>query len=75
MLDYGVRSRCCHAPIRLGTKTLKKTKTRVKIWICCACGARDVSIVPRDQPVSQEIKSDQYRYFTDPEEKAVDNEE
>jgi len=55
MLDYGVRSKCCFAPIRLGTKTIKKTNTRVKIWVCTKCGKRDVDIVSKDDPKGQEI--------------------
>lgn len=44
-LDYGSRSKCCYAPIRLGKKKIKKSKVEVKIWICCKCGTRDVDIV------------------------------
>lgn len=62
MLEYGYRSRCCFAPIRLGTKTVKKTNTRLKIWICTKCGKRDTDIIPKDQPESQEIK---YKPFAD----------
>jgi hypothetical protein len=44
LLDYGYRSKCCYAPIRLGRKKLKSNIT-VKIWICCKCRARDVTLV------------------------------
>lgn len=56
MLDYGYRSKCCYAPIRLGTKTLKKTNTKIKIWICTRCKARDVDIVSKSEPPSQKNK-------------------
>lgn len=45
LLDYGWRSKCCYAPIRLGRKKIKKTNVNVKIWICCKCSKRDVDIV------------------------------
>lgn len=45
MLDYGYRSKCCYAPIRVGWKNLKNTKMRVQIWICCKCKKRDVDLV------------------------------
>jgi hypothetical protein len=56
MLDYGYRSKCCYSAIRLGTKTLKKTDTKIKIWICTKCKARDVDIVPKSEAQGQEIK-------------------
>jgi hypothetical protein len=45
MLDYGFRSRCCYAPIRLGFKKVKNTNIQKKIWICCKCKKKDVPIV------------------------------
>lgn len=45
MLDYGYRSACCYAPIKLGTKKIKNTKLKKQIWICVRCGKRDVSLV------------------------------
>lgn len=44
-LDYGYRSRCCYAPIRLGKKLVKNTSIKLSIWICTKCKARDVNIV------------------------------
>ena len=44
-LDNGYRSECCYAPIRLGFKKIKNTSIRIKIWVCCNCEKRDVSIV------------------------------
>lgn len=51
-LDFGYRSTCCYAPIRLGKKKIKKTKLTVNIWICCNCEKRDVNIVERNKPDS-----------------------
>jgi hypothetical protein len=45
VLDYGYRSRCCYAPIRLGRKKIKKTSVVKEIWICTRCGGRDVSLI------------------------------
>jgi ribosomal protein L37AE/L43A len=47
MLDYGYRSACCNAPIRLGTKKNTKTKIKINIWVCVKCGSRDVEIVKK----------------------------
>jgi len=47
MLDYGYRSACCKAPIRLGTKKNSKTNIKFNIWICVKCGSRDVEIIPK----------------------------
>jgi hypothetical protein len=55
MLDYNYRSKCCFAPIRLGTKKIKKTNQKIQIWICCKCGGRDVDIVPRNSPPKGEV--------------------
>ncbi len=53
MLDYGFRSKCCKAPIRMGTKTIKKTNLKTKIWICCNCSTRDVDIITLEEAQSQ----------------------
>lgn len=44
-LDYGYRSACCYAPIKLGKKKVGKTDVTLKIWICVNCKKRDVNIV------------------------------
>lgn len=49
-LDYGVRSKCCFAPIRFAFKLNKKTGIKNRIFICCTCQTRDVDIVDRDDP-------------------------
>jgi len=46
MLDYGYRSKCCEAPIRMGQKKIRKTNQIVKVWICCECKTKDVDIIP-----------------------------
>lgn len=43
--QYGYRSACCYAPIKLGRKKVKNTNIKLDIWICCKCGKRDVSLV------------------------------
>jgi hypothetical protein len=53
MLDYNYRSKCCFAPIRMGTKKIKKTNQKILIWICCKCGGRDVDIIPKDTVLDQ----------------------
>lgn len=44
-LDFGYRSACCHATIKLGNKKIKNTKQVLKVWICNNCNKRDVDIV------------------------------
>jgi len=57
-LDYGYRSRCCYAPIRLGKKNVKNTKKKIQIWICTKCKTRDVNIVEYTGPYSPEASQD-----------------
>ena len=45
MLSYGYRSKCCYAPIHIGTKKVKNTNMKIQIWICNKCGKRDVDLV------------------------------
>lgn len=49
MLDYGYRSKCCKAPIRMGEKKVKKTGQTIKVWICCVCKKKDVDIVSKEE--------------------------
>jgi len=44
-LEFGFRSACCHAPIRMGKKKVKNTRQTLKVWVCTNCGKRDVDIV------------------------------
>jgi len=44
-LSYGTRSKCCYAPIRMGTRKIKNSSREVKIWICCNCKKKDVDII------------------------------
>lgn len=44
-LDYGYRSRCCYAPIRLGKKNVKGSRQKISIWVCTKCLRRDVPII------------------------------
>lgn len=52
-LDNGYRSKCHRAPIRIGFKTIKNTKHRIKVWVCTQCGKRDVAIITRDEAMNQ----------------------
>jgi ribosomal protein L37AE/L43A len=52
MLDYGYRSRCCLAPLRLGKKRVKKHE--IKVWVCVKCGTKDVPIISKADLQSQE---------------------
>jgi ribosomal protein L37AE/L43A len=52
MLDYGYRSLCCGAPLRLSKKTVKKRE--VKVWACTKCKKNDVPIIPKGYQQSQE---------------------
>jgi hypothetical protein len=49
LLDYGFRSKCCNAPIRMGNKKITKTKETIKVWICCSCKTKDVDIITREE--------------------------
>lgn len=53
MLDYGFRSKCCLAPIRLGRKKLPKVNQKISVWVCCTCGTKDVLIIPTEEALSQ----------------------
>ena len=53
LLDYGYRSKCCKAPIKIGKKKISKTKEIVKVWVCCACKTKDVSIIPYEDIINQ----------------------
>jgi hypothetical protein len=51
MLDYGYRSKCCKAPIRIGFKIIKDTfpQQRKTVWVCTKCSTRDVNIIPKSE--------------------------
>lgn len=65
MLDYGVRSKCCFAPIRFGFKLNKKTGIKKKVFICVRCTTRDVDIISKDdlegQVINRESFADDFR--------------
>lgn len=54
MLEYGYRSKCCKAPIRMGTKKVKKTNQKIKVWVCCACSTKDVDIISKAEALQAE---------------------
>ncbi len=53
MLDYGFRSKCCYAPIKMGFKKVKNTNLKKPVWICTKCNTRDVYIIPKSGEESQ----------------------
>lgn len=58
MLDYGYRSKCCKAPIRMGTKKITKTNQKIKVWVCCTCGTKDVDIISKEEALRPETKKE-----------------
>jgi len=58
MLDYGVRSKCCLAPVKLGRKKLPKTNQKITVWVCCTCQTKDIDIIPTEQALSQKAERD-----------------
>lgn len=54
MLDYGYRSKCCKAALRMGTKKLKKSNQKVRVWVCVSCGTKDVDIIPKAEALRKE---------------------
>jgi len=53
MLDYGFRSKCCLAPIKMGKKKLPKVNEKIKVWVFCTCGTKDIDIIPTAEAMSQ----------------------
>lgn len=49
MLDYGYRSKCCRATIKIVHKRIKDTSVRKPIWVCNKCGSRDVDIITKEE--------------------------
>ena len=58
MLDYGYRSMCCKAPIRLGRQ--KKNHIIKTVWVCTKCRKSNVNIVSSDDLNFQEKSSDDF---------------
>lgn len=56
MLDYGARSRCCKAPIRLGFKKYKLANIKRQVWVCTKCRHSDVDIVSVHEDENQAQK-------------------
>jgi hypothetical protein len=49
MLDYGYRSKCCKAALRMGLKKVKRSNQKVRVWVCVSCGTKDVEIVTKEE--------------------------
>ena len=54
MVDYGYRSKCCKAPIRMGKKRVLKLGKEIRVWICCACKTKDVDIISKEEALRPE---------------------
>jgi hypothetical protein len=53
MLDYGYRSRCCRAPIRLAFKKSSLSNIKHQVWACTKCRRTDVDIISNKEMDSQ----------------------
>ena len=53
MLDYGYRSKCCKAYLRMGTRKIKGTNLTHQVWVCLKCGKSNVDIIPKSELDSQ----------------------
>jgi hypothetical protein len=75
MLDYGYRSRCCYAPIRLGTKKIKNTNLTKRVWICVRCKKSDVPIVEytKDETLGSSPKKEVIHKFASDDEIEIQN--
>lgn len=62
-LDNGFRSKCHYAPIKIGFKTIKGTKTKIKVWVCTKCSKRDIDIISYAEYKSQVITDDVDKIF------------
>ena len=54
MLDYGYRSKCCKAPIKMGKKKIKKLNQEIKVWVCVRCKTKDCEIISKDEALRPE---------------------
>lgn len=45
--DNGYRSRCCLAPIKVGSKKIKKLNQKITVWVCCSCKTKDIQIITK----------------------------
>jgi len=55
MLDYGYKSACCKAPIKMSFKKIKYTRGRKAIWVCTKCNSRDVNIITNEEAKNQNL--------------------
>lgn len=49
MLDYGYRSKCCLAAIKVGKKKVKNSNEKITVWVCVLCGTKDVALVTKEE--------------------------
>jgi len=52
MLDYGSRSRCCWAPIRIAKQ--KRNGIIKHVWQCVKCRHTNIAIITKSEMQSQE---------------------
>jgi hypothetical protein len=58
LLDYGYRSKCCKAAIRMGKKKITKTNEVINVWVCCACKTKDVDVITREEALQAQKPRD-----------------
>jgi hypothetical protein len=71
--QYGFRSACCHAPIRMGRKKVKNSSVKIHIWICCKCSKRDVSLVQYNKDEPSEATPEKPNFASVNDDEAQDN--
>lgn len=54
MLDYGYKSRCCRAPIRLAFKKSSLSNIKHQVWACTKCKRTNIDIIPNEEVNNQE---------------------
>jgi hypothetical protein len=54
MLDYGYKSRCCRAPIRLAFKKSSLSNIKHQVWACTKCKRTNIDIIPNEEINNQE---------------------
>lgn len=62
MLDYGSRSRCCKAPIRLNK--IKRNNIYKQVWQCTLCRKTGIDIIPTGDIRSQ-LENSGKKLFSD----------
>jgi len=62
MLDYGSRSRCCKAPIRLNK--IKRNNLYKQVWQCTKCRKSGIDIIPTSE-INSQVENEDNRLFSE----------